>query len=122
MVRETNTGDLTADGGGEGSATGAVQIWKNPSRAGTVGILEELVLDNITGVHSRFLIYDEGTAATAAPAVVPLSFEVDAGQSVTLKRGRDFGEHRFFEGVMAQNTQAVSGGGAKVTAGMDVVR
>jgi hypothetical protein len=121
-MREQNTADITANGGGEGSATGNTLIYDlptNPTNSELKGKVVKIIIANRSGADGDILLFDEDSTGTAAPAVCPMNVRIGVNETVFLNE-EDIGEWYIKEGVMAQASNGATGTGYKVTAEVEV--
>ena len=122
MVRERNSNDITANGGGEGSATGNTLIYDmptNPTNSELKGKVVKVIVANRSGADGDILIADSDTIATVLPAVCPLNIRIGANETVFLNE-EDIGEFYITSGITAQASNGATGTGYKVTVEVEV--
>jgi hypothetical protein len=116
-MRERNTANITADGGGEGSATGNTLIYDlptNPTNSELKGKVVKIIIANRTGADGDILIADSDTITDALPAVCPLNIRIGANETVFLDED-DLGEFFIKSGLVAQASNGAVGAGYKIS-------
>jgi len=122
MVRERNTVDITADGGGEGSATGNTLIYDlptNPTSSELKGKVCKIIIANRTGVAGNILMHDSDTIGDAMSAVAPLDIYLTATETVFLNED-DIGEWFIKSGIVAQASNGATSNGYKISVEVEV--
>ena len=122
MVRERNTADITANGGGEGSSTNNALLYSlptNPTGRELKGKVCKIIIANRTGADGDILFDDSITIGTALSAVCPLNVRIGSNETVFLNE-EDLGEWYITAGLVAQASNGATGAGYKVTAEVEV--
>jgi len=117
MVRQRITKDITADGGGEGSATGNVLVWYAPDKY--YGVLKKIAATNRTGADGNLLLDDQDLASDLMAAIAPVHINVKANNTVTWDE-EDIGNLVLHDGIIVQASNGAIGTGWKVTVEIEV--
>lgn len=123
MAFDKNTADITANGGGEASATGNTLIYdlpSNPSNSTLYAKVKKMVIDNGSGANSRMLFADDDTIGNNMPTVAPLAVEVSANGTTFLTEADLADLHYITTGIIGQASNGATSLGHKVSVEVDV--